>query len=113
MLFVIDRLGAGSRRSELRVQVERTHSWETTANTHSSVPSYLLLDPNLYLPPLTSTWGIYCTYRSLIASWTYRAAHTPAKLCTLAYTLTHVCIINIYTHKSMMQSSAFKTDAKQ
>jgi len=39
-----------------RVQVE---PFGRQTQTHSSIPSYLLLDPNLCPSPLTSTWGIY------------------------------------------------------
>lgn len=80
-----------------------------------SVPSYLLPDPNLYLSPLTSAWGIDAWI--VTASLTYWSAHTPAKLWTLTYahinTRNHVCIIHTHTHKSMIPTSIFTINVKQ
>ncbi len=98
--------GSGWADTLLGDNCKHTH---THTHTHTdihtgdenSVPSYLLLDPNLYLSPLTSTWGIYVWI--LTASLAYWAANTAAKLWTLTYahinphTYTHVCIIS-HTH---------------
>lgn len=97
-----------------RVQVELTHSWETNTNTHthsgdkSSVPSYLLIDPNLCLSPLTSSWGI--SLWIFTASLTYWAENTPAKFWTLTYA--HV---NPYTHTQVydIQTSTCKSSDLQ
>ena len=107
-LFAIDRLWAGSRRSKLRVQFAPTRSWETHTHTHThtgdedSVPSYLLLDPNLYLSPLTSAWGI--DYGSWLAPLSYWAAQTPDKLWTCTYT--HVNVTRTLTLKTMSSAAA-------
>lgn len=106
VLLAIDKLGAGSRRSEHKVQVEQIHSWETNTNTHihkhtPTVFHLIYWSTPIFVFHLWPLLGEY-PYGSSVRHWlielskhSYQTLDT--HIVTHELTYMHHCMYNTYS----------------